>query len=189
MYYLSKCISIKTTHFTTPISRKLNIINIKIEYLLYKVTCLDFFLTYNYLLFIQFFNGIFKRTPSIEGADILNNLIKDKKKSTRFKCNVIGCNHLKATKEGYSRRRDLLIHINNKHTHTLIKEQIKCPNCKKPFSQKPNLGKHLRSSKCGQILKTNNFKCGVIGCGKSFKSKFYLKRHIANSHIKKKKKL
>jgi hypothetical protein len=126
-----------------------------------------------------------KRTPSIECADILNNLIKEKK-SIRFKCYVIGCNHLKATKEGYSRRRDLLIHINNKHTHTLIKEQIKCPNCKKPFSQKPNLGKHLRYSICGQILETNNFKCGVLGCDKSFKSKIYLKRHISNSHIKKK---
>lgn len=95
---------------------------------------------------------------------------------TLFRCIVEGCTHQKAL-DGYSRRQDLLIHIDR--THKKIRGQHKCPLCSRQFDTRRGLNKHLVIKHNGEC-KGKDFKFKCSECSMRFNTKKELVDHDCN---------
>ena len=73
-------------------------------------------------------------------------------------------------------------HISKKHGSQKT-EQYSCIHCKKIFSSKNNLEKHLKTHIKNLSDKQSNFECEI--CEKSFGLKKNLNKHMRNSYEEK----
>lgn len=99
------------------------------------------------------------------------------KHPTRYRCEVKGCTHQKATKVGYTRLQDLKYHKNSCHNSNVIK--FECKICHKEFCTRRGMNKHLTRHHNGEGVKIIfKFKC--TECCMRFNTKKELDDHLCD---------
>jgi len=95
----------------------------------------------------------------------------------RYKCEVEGCTHPKATEVGYTRLQDLKYHKNSCHNSSVIK--FECQFCDKEFYTRRGMNKHLTRHHNGEgVRKDYKFECSE--CCMRFNTKKELVDHVCD---------